>query len=315
MAKAGRPALSEEVKTTVIAIHDKHPSFSIRDIKKSWPNLAPKHLKAYPPGITKIDAFVNGSDKITERIGHEKPWNSASLSKESLSPVAVHYLACLQIYRKLCFSKPITVREAKWFNILLNFRENYSDRNQVIAPEYEEIFLSHVIATCAQIYAYREKIDTLADIKNTDYSELDNEMATGDMLYHAALGTDMAITMFNGGLIDGQKISDVNDEYRFAELPFLMHTLGDPDMNDDSAILYDKSLLELYKDSGLREMLSDLPYILRFRFFVLLREWAKEHPEAIEDLIKPIIKQNISAAKDGGMGWEDRNWTVLRIKS
>ena len=41
-----------------------------------------------------------------------------------------------------------------------------------MAPEYEEIFLSHIIATYAQIYAYREKIDTIADIKNTDYSDI-----------------------------------------------------------------------------------------------------------------------------------------------
>ena len=58
----------------------------------------------------------------------------------------------------------------------------------------------------------------------------------------------------------------------------------------------------------------NLSYILRLRFFVLLREWAKEHPEATEEMIKPIIEQNLSTIKDGGKGWEDRNWSVLKIK-
>lgn len=284
------------------------------------------------PGHTAINAYIRNVDKPNrKKIGIEKAWTSASLSasltEESISPDAIHWLIWVQeFYRKFYHSKPLTIREAKWFNRLSGFREGFwypSDIDFTIFGK--DMFASHVIATWAQIYAYREKIDTIAGITEPDYSDLDSAFANGNpsatndyndkLLWDARPITGEepsplnSVSIESGSRISGlkeilmtkvtkERLKEWKDKYllpymidaiRFIEILILHHSLGDPDMSGNSINSYGSGLL-LFENTTFRQRLMKLPYILRIRFLILLREWVKEHPDANDAMIKPKVK-------------------------
>jgi hypothetical protein len=308
------------------------------------------------PGRTVINKFIKKTaDPNRDKIGIEKAWTSAALNEEPISPDAIHWLIELQaLYRKLYYSKPLTIREARWFNRLSGWREGFSYRSDIDIEKHGEetylshLFISHVIATWAQLYAYREKIDTIAGIKELDYSDLDSRIATGRLsaihdydqkwawdafpitaaeLSSVSLDSHISpksrlvncpvcgrpsknsvlIEGFrNPGLLEGlmtkmtkEYLTKWKDKYlvpfmidqtRFLEIMFLDHSLGDPDMSDSSIPIYSGGLFAALKYAAFRQRLNKLPYIQRIIFLVLLREWAKEHPDAADAPIKPRIK-------------------------
>jgi hypothetical protein len=58
-----------------------------------------------------------------DKIGIEKIWNTAALKDESISHGSIPWLIRLQIQRGWYHSKPMTIRQAKWFDRLSGFRQ------------------------------------------------------------------------------------------------------------------------------------------------------------------------------------------------
>jgi len=264
-----------------------------------------------PPTEETCIAYIS---RARSKYTLDNTWSTASLSKEHLSPAAIPWLACLQVYRKLCISKPITIREARWFDNLLNFKEDhfYQGKSKV-SPEYKDIFRCHVIATWAQIYAYREKIDIIAGIEDTDYSNLDNVIATRDLLNaFATIDHNEKEWAWGKKHIDEYVISRVDSLIRTVETSIVDHGMGTPEMADLSVYLYAKSISFAF-NPVLRARVMKLPYILKIRLLVLLREWAKQHPDASDEMITPIVEESFNRVENEGVGWEDRSWRVLKI--
>jgi hypothetical protein len=362
MAGRGRPPITEEVKIEVVKIHDRHPSFSPRDIEKMWPYFVPESLKDKSPGHSKINEIVNEADANKEKMGTEKIWSSASLNEEPITPEAIHFLMWVQTYRKIFDSKPLTIREAKWFNRLLGIREEFSYPPDINNEELgKDWFIPNVIATWAQIYAYKEKIDILAGNKESDYSDLDEYILTGHLISiddynydwelgaEAIVGKELASKVLPGGLdpnvllqylpakcpLCGRPhISPVSDiKYKFdvlglkeglmatnteakyidhgltiwksdyflssaidenilLEIAILHHSLGEPaDMSDCSKLLYCIGVAATLIKVVFRRRLKKLPYIDRIKLLILMRAWAKKHPNVKSAMIKPQIKK------------------------
>ena len=248
----------------------------------------------------------------------DKPWTSASLYKERISPAAIPCLIGLQIYRKLCLSKPMTIREARWFDNLFNLRDEAFYRGESrLPPEYKNIFHSHVIATCAQIYAYREKIDIIAGIEDADYSNLDIAIMTGELIsLRVNVDNNAKEKEWAWGFKHQNEwlISHLDSVISSVEASLVDHSVGTPEMADDSIYFYAKTL-SFALNPVLRARAIKLPYILKIRLLVLLREWAKQHPDASDETITPVVEESFNRVENEGMGWEDRNWKILKIPS
>ncbi len=118
------------------------------------------------------DTLIKYISEARSKYTIDKAWNTSVLNSEPISPDALPWLIGVQVHLKSYCSKPLTIREAKWFNRLSGFRYTFpvSLESLGISDRTKDAFLSLVIATWAQIYAYREKIDTIARIKEPDYS-------------------------------------------------------------------------------------------------------------------------------------------------
>jgi hypothetical protein len=323
MAKSGRrKVITPEIGKTIVVIMDRHAGWSLRDIQNKIPafyrEVNGKSLPCKIPSLNPINDFIEETVKpkreAISESGIDKPWTSAALINEPMGSETIHWLICLQVYKRLCFSKPFTIREAKWFRNLLNFRENYSCPWEInLTPEYEDIFLSHAIATWAQIYAYREKIDNIAGIKDADYGDLDTGIATAD--FSKLIASNDYSENWASTLNHSKKylMPHLVDSMRLIEFFFIAHSLGYPDMADSSIILYAKGLLLTQEDNTNKPRIEKLSYIQRVRLLVLLREWAKGHPDASEEMVKPMVEQMFNKVENEGMEWEDHNWQVLKI--
>jgi hypothetical protein len=265
----------------------------------------------------------------------------------------------LQSYRKIYDSKPLTIREAKWFDRLLGIKEGFIIPSDVDAGIFEkDVFAAHVIATWAQLYAYKEKINILSGNKESDNSDLDEYILTGhqisiddynydwEMEASAIVGKELSSRVLPGGLdpsallhllpakcplcgrphispVSGIKskfdiiglkegqmatnteaiyndgsftfynekyfLSSAIDENIFLEIIILHHSLGDTDMSDCSKLLYCISVSATLIKALFRRRLKKLQYIYKIRFLILMRRWAKKHPNIKSKMIKPQI--------------------------
>ena len=222
----------------------------------------------------------------------DKSWSSAELVDEPISPVAVHLLIVVQRYRKLFYSKPLTIREARWFNNLSDFQESYSYLPDMITPELKSTFLSLKIATWAQMYAYREKIDTIDGVKEADYSELDNGIAAGNLhelfKYNLRWANDRLSPVFNDENATKNAFKKTYFSYlkpalfdtiREVETFVLGHSLGDPDMTENSILLYGNSLGTLFTEASWNSHLEEINYQQKLNFLRFVREWCKNKPD------------------------------------
>ena len=135
MAKSGRPsAITEKIGHAIAVIRDRHPDWSFHTIQRKIPDFYRSEFKSsftgQVPSLNPIITYIReevdpGKIKIAES-GIEKIWSSASLNQEPITPEAIHFLMWVQTHRKIFDSKPLTIREAKWFNRLLGIREEFS---------------------------------------------------------------------------------------------------------------------------------------------------------------------------------------------
>ena len=159
--------------------------------------------------------------------------------------------------------------------------------------------IDSVIATWAEIYAYREKIDTLAGIKNPDFTDLDSNIANADFkaiyqynenyLYDAMgkIANRDDVVKKDLEVFDNQYLlPSLIDQIRFQEIEILVHSLGEPDMSHKSIRLYSTILAWILLDNPqFFKDLMKLPYVKRRNLLTSIREWVKDNPDINDDNI------------------------------
>jgi predicted DNA-binding ribbon-helix-helix protein len=249
-------------------------------------------------------AIIKFLTKINDRFKKllDKPWNTATLNiatlnAEHLSPSSIPWLIGLQVHRKSCYSKPMTILEAKWFNRLFNFRDIFSSMPGIVSIGIEEkLKHSLVIATWAQMYAYREKIDTIAGIKEPNYSDLDNAIISGKshetFKHNYERVNDEVARVFNNDnatkddykkMYFGYLKPAIFENIRDMEASVLGHSLGDPDLPENSTILYGNVLGILLTEENWGKNLEEINYQQKLHLLRLVREWCKNKPNLKPD--------------------------------
>jgi hypothetical protein len=247
------------------------------------------------PTIETLKVYISSArSKYTE----DKPWNTATLSSEPVNPEVVLWLIMLQQDRKSQYSKPLTIREGKWINRLSGFKiaSGFDLSSVGIDEKSMGIFIWRFIATFAQIYAYREQIDTIAGIKEPDYSDLDNQIITGDIKSIFLYSLDWYIkgisnlvpkesTNKDKTKTDYKRIDkifvkpSIIEKIRFAEIHYLGHSLGEPDISENSMITYHNTLITLIIKDSWDKVFKALPYSSKIRFLTSLRKYFKDNPD------------------------------------
>jgi hypothetical protein len=321
MNKQGRPpVLTDEIKQVLGDLKAMYPTYSPRALEKQWNYFVLyvkdkySHLKDKGPGKSKINDWVNTCWKPNkDQIGIEKVWNTAALKDEPISHESIPWLIGLQIQRGLYHSKPVTIRQAKWFDRLSGFRqylESGDSLTSFTAKEYisnvsffdipwkvslstngipineRPIFIAQVIATWAQVYAYREYIDTMSGIKNPDYSDLDISIAKNEIGAIYAHNFQQYFTRMldktatQATYSEKQRLNMLHevDHITFQETTLLGHALGDPEMKNSSIELYSYALWQILVRPKLIDRISKLAYIKKIQYLVHIREWVIEKP-------------------------------------
>ena len=342
MMKRGAPEkLTDGLKSIVAEIKDKRPRrrpkqiqedlrlylLNNEEVKREFANdgeYAQKSQREFNifieerklPGVSRISKYLTELNNNTVNNPPSPPWHTGTLSRERIEPEATPWLIGLQSMRKSNYSKPITIREAKWFSYLSGFRKTYTDDlsdflSKTIGinnDRSKNVFLSYVIATWAELYAYREKIDTNAGIKDPDFSDLDDNIAKGDMesIYqrndrHLFAEIDR---LANKKDVSAKELTDFDSRYllpslidqiRFQEIRILGHSLGEPDMPIKSILLYSDILTWILADNpaGL-ERLMKLNWVLKIGFLIEIRKLVKANPEEDDRNIDSTVNELIT---------------------
>lgn len=274
------------------------------------------------------DTLIKYISDARGRYSVDKPWNTASLNIEPITPEALPWLILIQENRKIWLSKMLTQREAKWFNRLSGYR-NLSPPSVLTDMGIESpdsnlvnIYQSAIVATWAQIYAYREMIDAIAGIKEPDFSDLDSYLLNYNLGDLIPSEVEQTFGNFDSVLkkiereenpnkrtvtkVENRIESGVLSFIRVEEIYNLNHSLGTPDMSPESILLYFFIMVPDYIADRLRgltyhtlkdpqlnvyymilpepviKIRAELTYVQRIDYFVDLRQWCKEHPEALK---------------------------------
>ena len=339
MMKRGAPEkLTDGLKSIVAEIKDKRPRrrpkqiqedlrlylLNNAEVKREFANdgeYAQKSQREFNifieerklPGVSRISKYLTELSNNTANNPPSPPWHTGTLSRERIETEAIPWLMGLQSLRKSNYSKPITVREAKWFSYLSGFRKTYAADLQdflsntigINDDRSKNVFLSYVIATWAELYAYREKIDTNAGIKDPDYSDLDDYIAKGDIgsiyqrndrhlfaeIDRLANKKDVAekeLTDFNSRYL----LPSLLDQIRFQEIRILGHSLGEPDMPIKSILLYSDILTWILADNpACLEKVMKLSWVLNIRFLTEIRKLVKDNPDVDDRNIDNIVNE------------------------
>jgi hypothetical protein len=185
--REGRTKVTEEIKRAVSRLVDQ---------EKDWENKKKHPSRWYRTETARIlglDENSNPSLRSYEELVREirnnarvqnpvdKPWNTALISSEMLDPDLVPWIVNVQYHLKKYLAKPLTIREVKWFTSLFGFRTYFKPLPEMENdPDLKSLFISNVLATWAQIYAEREKVDDIAGIQEPDYSDLDIAIVDND---------------------------------------------------------------------------------------------------------------------------------------
>jgi hypothetical protein len=269
-----------------------------------------KQLGEVPPTDETLIKYIS---EFRNKYIDDKPWTTASLELDLVGSEAIPLLIALQVQRKTFLSKPLTVREAKWFSRLYGFKDIVTIKIPEIKKSMpaKRLFTADIIASWAQIYAYRERIDIISGIKERDNADLDTALTTFDFnsVYQfndksfwegiERIGNKDNITKEELNRFGDSYISpSVVDQIRFSEIRYLGHTLGDPDLNADALSLYGYSLTYIIINGTCNKQVVELPYFQRLRLFSYLREWFNDNPNEkgvsyiVQALIKSIQEEN-----------------------
>jgi hypothetical protein len=232
------------------------------------------------------EARNKGSDLL------EKPWNTYTLNQEPISTEVVPYLIVIQKERKRFLSKPLTVREARWFNRLFGFKNTLAVESPEIKNDSDltALFLANVIATWSNFYSSREQIDEISGIKEPDYTDLDSALASLDLSRISSSGQRRLFNNLDSVELIVQRQEDrgkfavikpvLIDGIRNVEISVLDHHLGSPDMPVKSIVSYGSALLiNIVQNEQWYERLKGLPYLQEIKFFIGLRKHLLVNPD------------------------------------
>jgi hypothetical protein len=248
---------------------------------------------SYVQKFCREELFPN-YDKMQKEL-RDSPWNTATLNIEPISPEAIPWLIKLQTSRIKYLSKLITIREAKWFNRFFGLRDDIviRDSDADNDPELKKIIIPYILAFYAQIYAFREQLDTIANIKNPDYTDMDshlveldfnpfNDISFNRTLNEISFTSDKKNYPKIGRFHYSIRISAIYIDYiSNSEIFYLHHPLGNPDMSDKSIELYLNILFSLTCKKSFNKFknrLQKLTYIQKLTFFMGLRKCCNDNP-------------------------------------
>ena len=250
--REGRTKVSEEIKRTASRLVDQ---------EKDWGNKKKHPSRWYRSETARIlglDENDNPSLRSYEELVREirnnarvqnpvdKSWNTALLNSEMLDPDLIPWVINVQYHLKKYLAKPLTIREVKWFTRLFGFRTYFKPLPEMENnPDLRSLFISNVLATWAQIYAEREKIDDIAGIQEPDYSDLDIAIVDNDFSaireysdeklsdqVHGLRGNQRELTESQWEKVqEGWMLPSLKHNILTLESRVLKHSLGDPDMS------------------------------------------------------------------------------------
>ncbi len=341
MDAGGRPELfKDDQKELVTNLWNNNPKVTAREaIGVVTRYLIDEEKKILPKGTLEQDVRNLVETKLLSKTAiiafltklkkHKVPildanWTTSSLINEELSPQTVRWLIALQVYRKSYFSKPLTVREAKWFNRLSGFRSVFSnDLSDVgISQTFREVYISSVIATWAQMYAYRETINNIAGISKLDFSDMDDNLAKLNFEAIQEYNDKWLMSVVSKAANDAKDDNLTKEEFEKLSkqcfLPSLFaqirqremqilggYCLGTPDMSVEVIGLYAQALTTIFNTPAIIDRLVNLPCefssIQRKNFLTLLREEVKNNPDTPEkNFDKGFIELFLKIAKKDG---------------
>ena len=308
--KEGRAKVTEEIKRAVSQLVDqekdwenkkKHPSGWYRTETARILGLNENNnpsLRSYEELVREIKSNARVQNPV------DKLWNSALLNVESLDPDIIPWIINEQHHRKQFLSKPLTVREVKWFTRLFGFRTHFKPSQEIENDaDLRLFFLSNVLATWAQIYAEREKVDDIAGIQEPDYSDLDIAIVGNDFSaireysdgklseqVHRVKGKQNRLTESQWARInEGWVLPSLKHNILILESRALKHSLGDPDMSSQYLRAYHNMLFRY--DYGRYPEDYGATYQQRIETFVSIRKKVLEIPEGDINLINSVFPE------------------------
>ena len=234
----------------------------------------------------------------------DKPWNTALLNGEMLDPELIPWIIRAQYNLKKYLSKPITIRESKWFARLFGFRNHFKPLSEMENdPDLKSLFLSNVLISWAQVYAEREKVDRIAGIEDPDYSDLDlaivdnsfsqireySDEKLSDQV-HRLLSKKREMTEKQWAKIqEGWTLPSLRHNILIIESRILGHSLGDPDMSPEYLRAY-HNLLFRY-DYGRYEEDYGVTYEERIERFLDFRKKVIDTKKDGIELINSVLSE------------------------
>ena len=325
--REGRVKVTEEVKRTISRLVDQENDW---DTKKKHPS---RWYRTETAIILGLDEESNPSLRSYEELVRDvrenarvqnpidKPWNSAFLNKEPLDVELVPWIIAAQYHLKKYLSKPLTIREVKWFARLFGFRTRFKPQPEIENDlDIRSHFVSSMIASWAQIYAEREKVDTIAGIEEPDYTDLDLAIVDNDFSaireysdeklsdqVHGLLGKQKKLTESEWSKIQERwTLPSLRHNILILESRILRHSLGDPDMTPEYLRAYHNMLF--HYDYGRYEEDYGASYLQRIDTFLSIRKKVMEIPAGDVKLINSVFPEF-------ELWWEKLWGSKKRIKS
>jgi hypothetical protein len=298
--REGRSRVTEDIRREVSRLIDQEKDW---ETKKKHPGRwyrleTSKTLKLADQDNPSLRSYEELLREVRKNLRVEnpadKPWSTALLNHEPVDPDLIPWIIGAQFDRKHFLAKPLTIREVKWFTRLTGFMTKIKPSAKLENdPDIRSSFIINVLATWAQIYAYREKIDAIAGIQEPDYSDLDLAMANQD--YKSVLGYNEDKLMYKiQNLKDKQApipssqwakyfaewmLPALMEHIIYAESLYLDHSLGEPEMSQESLKAY--SLMLSWNEANHGQSLLTKSYQQRLEFFIRMRQLCKEQNQTI----------------------------------
>jgi hypothetical protein len=297
--KEGRTKVTEEIKREVSRLVDQ---------EKDWENKKKHPSRWYRSETAKIlglDENSNPSLRSYEELVREirnnartqnpidKPWNTALLNSEPINTEIIPWIVSAQFNRRLFLSKPLTIREVKWFIRFFGFRNHIKPLQEFNDNEsIKHFFISNTLATWSQIYADREKIDFIAGIQDADYSDLDIAMVNNNIRL-GAIHTDGKMKDRTLRMKAAEAEIPEREYIVYSESDYLHHSLGEPSMSHQSCHAY--NIMMSHASVNYSEKLRAIPYLHKINFFILMRNFCKDR--TLDEVIDFTMSKN--------QWWED----------
>jgi len=237
--REGRTKVTEEIKRTASRLVDQERDW---ENKKKHPS---RWYRIETSRILGLDEDSNPSLRSYEELVRDvrnnarvqspvdKLWNTALLNSEPLESDLIPWIINAQYNLRKYLSKPLTIREVKWFTRLFGFRTYFKPLPEIERDlDLRSLFISNVLTTWAQIYAEREKVDDIAGIQEPDYSDLDIAIVDSDFSMIREYFDEKLSDQIHGLLGKRRELTE-SQWARVQEgwtLPSLKHK-GDPDMS------------------------------------------------------------------------------------